>query len=158
MLPATLLLSQSSLLSHIPNPFSVYTIDPGVCVFPTSAFIHFTYIFRVYFFFSFNYNPIIAFIWAKHTHSLSFSIPTQTSYLKSFPSLPAGAILVSCTFPQFLYFNSCNILQLNRLIACMSFHRKTGFLRQNYSLYLLQMFHKYWSYGLKMWCFLFERV
>lgn len=31
-------------LTPIPysNPFSVYTIDPGVCGFPTSAFIHFT--------------------------------------------------------------------------------------------------------------------
>ena len=158
MLPATLLLSQISLLSHILTLFlsTLLTLEYVVSQLVPSyisrrclGFIFSSYLITIQSLHSFE----------QRTLSLSlFSIPTQTSYLKSFPSMPAGTIPLSSTFPQILYFNSCNILQLNRLIACMSFHWKTGFLRQDYSLYLLQMFHKYWSNRPKMWCFLFGRV
>ena len=58
--------------------------------------------------------------------SLFFPSPTHTSYLKSFPSMPAGTTPPSCSFPQFLCFNSCNILQPNRLHVCLSTERQAS--------------------------------
>ena len=40
--------------------------------------------------------------------------------------MPAGTTPPSCSFPQFLCFNSCNILQPNRLHVCLSTERQAS--------------------------------